>query len=224
MTAPLEVLFRDARWIAVAKPVGITTTPGAHGHSLVERIRAELVGETPVLHPLSRLDYDVTGVVLVALDHHATMLANRARGTEGYRRTYSALVCPAPSEDTSEWRWPIGIHPRDPNRRVADGGRSPQPAHTVVNIDARRGSLAALSLEPRTGRTHQLRAHCERAGCPILGDRTYGGARRITGADGAVFAISRVLLHCTEVSIEGGPTVRLNPPDDFDRAWNAAGS
>jgi 23S rRNA-/tRNA-specific pseudouridylate synthase len=219
---PLRVLLRDVRWLAVDKPPGLPTTPGTSGISLVDRVRTELAPGASVLHPLSRLDHDVTGVVLFALDRDAALHADRARAREeGYRRTYLALVSPPPARDEFVWDWPIGVDPADPHRRVADRGRDPQTARTVGHVRELRGGVGFAELHPVTGRTHQLRVHARRAGCPIVGDRTYGGARRIARSDGEVIAIPRVLLHCAQLALEGGPTVRSQVPEDFTRCWES---
>jgi 23S rRNA-/tRNA-specific pseudouridylate synthase len=49
-----------------------------------------------------------------------------------------------------------------------------QPAVTEWRLRGRTGETSWLELHPRTGRTHQVRAHCAALGCPILGDPVYG--------------------------------------------------
>lgn len=216
----LRVIHRDARWLAVEKPSGITTTPLKGGPSLVELVRETLAPQGDALHPLSRLDFDVTGVVLFALTRDATRLAADEKRAGRYRRVYHALVSPPPADERARWSWPIGVDPRNAHRRAV-GGRDPEPAESAVFVKARRGEVAWLALEPRTGRTHQLRVHCAHAGSPVLGDRTYGGARRITLPDGAVLGAPRVMLHCAEVSVQGGPSVSSPWPEDFNAVWSA---
>lgn len=220
MSDELEVLYRDGRWIALRKPPGITTTPNDATPSLLDRARA-IVGETEALHPLSRLDYDVSGVVLFALDYDATRIAaeHKHRGT--YARRYHALVSPAPSVDHAEYRWPIGVDPRNPSRRVAAGGREREDAHSAMTVRARRGAVGSIELVPYTGRTHQLRVHCAKAGHPVLGDKTYRGALRLALADGEVFAVPRVMLHLERVSLGGDVVVECSWPADFLNTWAA---
>lgn len=220
MSAAPKVIHRDARWLAVEKPAGVTTTPLKGSVSLVELVRETLAPQGDALHPLSRLDYEVTGVVLFALTREATKRAADAKRDGRYRRVYHALVSPPPSAEQMRWTWPIGVDPRNPHRRVV-GGRDPESAESEVFVKARRREVAWLALEPKTGRTHQLRVHCAHAGHPVLGDRSYGGARRITLDDGTVLGASRVLLHCAEVSVQGGPSVASPWPDDFNALWSA---
>lgn len=218
----LRVLYRDGRFLAVDKPSGIVTTRDeGHGASLTDRVRDELAPDATMVHPLSRLDFEVSGVVLFALDHDAARAAADARARGAFHREYHGLVSPAMNGDSADWRWPIGVDPRDPTRRTAGRGRAMEDAQTLVRVRERRGELAWLELQPVTGRTHQLRVHCAKAGCPIVGDKSYRGARRVTLRDGAVLAVPRVMLHCARVSL-GGEVIVESPWHDDQRALWAA--
>lgn len=218
----LRVLYRDGRFIAIDKPSGIVTTRDeGHNESLVDRVRGELVPDAVMVHPLSRLDFDVSGVVLFALDHEASRSAADARARNVFHREYHGIVSPAPTDDSADWRWPIGVDPRDPTRRTAGRGRAMEDAQTIARVRERRGELAWLELRPVTGRTHQLRVHCAKAGCAIVGDKTYRGARRVTLRDGAVLSVPRVMLHCARVSLAGDVIVESPWHDDQRALWDA---
>ena len=85
---------------------------------------------------------------------------------------------------------------------------------------------AFLALTPTTGRTHQLRAHAEQAGVPLLGDASYGGARRLRLVDGRVIGLERVYLHAAWVELETpSDTIRVQAPlpADFLALWRTLG-
>lgn len=207
-------------YVAVDKPAGVLTTRNQEGDvALTELVKRELCPGAEVVHPLSRLDFDVTGVVVFATSYEATQRASNLRSSGKYQREYHALVSPPPAQESFEWRWSIGVDPRDPNRRVAGRGRDEESAHTVGRVRDRRGAVAWLELTPVTGRTHQLRVHCAKAGCAVLGDRTYRGAKRVTLTDGAVVAVPRVMLHCARVSLAGDVVVQSIVPEDFSALW-----
>jgi 23S rRNA-/tRNA-specific pseudouridylate synthase len=222
-SAPLRVLYRDASFIACDKPSAILTTRGGAGdaESLTERVRRELCPDAEVLHPLSRLDFEVSGVVLFAIRYEATQRAASLRAAGQYQREYHALVHPPLAEASVEWTWEIGVDPRKPERRIAGGGRERERAHTLVRERERRGEVSWIELVPLTGRTHQLRVHCAKAGHAILGDRTYRGARRVTREDGSVHAVSRTMLHCARVSLAGEIVVESRWHEDFAALWAA---
>lgn len=215
----IVVLYRDRHWLALSKPVGVATTEAKGLSSLVERARAELDTRSELLHPLSRLDVGVTGVVLFALTRAASERANRARESHRYARVYHALVSPAPAEARAEYRWPIGVDPRTPERRVTEGARAMLAAHSSMSVREQREQVAWIELVPHTGRTHQLRVHCAAAGHPILGDRLYRGLLRLTRADGTVLAAARPMLHLARVSVGDELTVECPWPEDMSTFW-----
>lgn len=229
-SAPRVIAEADGL-LAVEKPAGVPTTSPNGRNCLVERVRS-LVPRAEVCHPSSRLDRDVTGVVLFATTSRAIQVLLEARRRGTYQRLYVALVSPAPTVDASVWSWPIAIDPRRKTYRVAlepgARGERAQDAETAMHTAARLPSAAFLHLHPRTGRTHQLRVHCARAGVPILGDVEYGGAPRIVLRDGVVITARRLLLHCARVSLPGAPGAArrtfVSPvPPDLRAAWRALG-
>jgi 23S rRNA-/tRNA-specific pseudouridylate synthase len=232
--APLAVLHRDADLLVVSKPSGLPTTSPDGGDSLAERVRAMDRGAERC-HPSSRLDADVTGVVVFARSTRGIERVLAARAAGRYARRYVAL-CRAPDAAsalaTSErcaWGWAIAIDPRDPRKRRAleegERGERAQEALTRARVLARGPLACSLALEPITGRTHQLRVHAARAGAPLLGDVAYGGPKRLTGQDGRVLACPRVALHCLLVVLpdrEGAPQAFRAPlPADLSELSDA---
>ncbi|MEI8255344.1 MAG: RluA family pseudouridine synthase [Deltaproteobacteria bacterium] len=223
----LVVLHRNADWLAVEKPSGTPTTAPERARvvSLVDRVRREIVRDDTVQpHPLSRLDVDVTGVVLFALTARARQLAVEARAGGTYARRYVGLVAHAPEPPEGVWTWTIGVDPRDRTLRVADGGRDPVPALTRYRVIERAGDLAMVQFDLETGRTHQIRVHAAHSGCPVLGDRTYGGPRHVTLPDGTVCTARRVMLHARAVRIpKSDRWIEAPFPPDWVNFWRAVG-
>jgi 23S rRNA-/tRNA-specific pseudouridylate synthase len=210
--ADIEILHEADDVFAVYKPASLPTEPDKSGNDcVVHQFAAKLRLSSQEVFAVSRLDVGVSGVLLLAVGAagRQRLLEERASGT--LRRRYVALACGVPSPHEGEWREALGRGGRG-NRVVA--GRDAQHAHTKYRVvataqpaarDAADTSLLALS--PVTGRTHQLRVHASSNGVPLLGDRRYGGPARMTASDGAVRALSRVLLHAAWV--EWGPKKRL---------------
>jgi len=206
MSEPPAVVHRDAELLVLDKPSGLpTTSPDPQAECLV-RWAERLDPDAPRLHPSSRLDAEVTGLVTFARTRTATARLLEARSRGAYRRTYLCLVTSAPTEREGQWSWAIGIDPRDPRHRLAvpPGTRGSKAASSGYRTLASLPAAALLALEPHSGRTHQLRVHAAAAGHPILGDRPYGGAQRITLADGSVLSARRVMLHCARLELPDG--------------------
>ncbi len=212
--AEVLVLARAGDLLALGKPAGIPTIPdhGGAAHALLAH--AARIAGLPVasVHPTSRLDREVSGVVVFALSKDAAARMQRAREDGAYVRRYVALAARAPTPDRGVWDARIG-RAKDPRRREV-GGRDATDARTRYAVVATApGGQALLAFAPETGRTHQLRVHAAHAGAPLLGDRAYGGPARLTLPGGRVLALGRVALHCGRVAACGLDVVAPLPPE-----------
>lgn len=225
----LRVVHRDESFLVVAKPSGIPTTSPNDETTLVSLVQA-LDPRAPRLHPSSRLDAEVTGVVIFARTAAATEHLLAARKAGAYERVYFGLAARAPEPDAGEWRGAIAHDPRDARkRRVATQAEGDaQPARTLYRTALQLEHAVLLELRPQTGRTHQLRVHAAHAGVPLLGDRHYGGSQRITLSDGRVLALRRTMLHCRRVTVpaiagNGVLVFADDPPPDMQALWTNLG-
>jgi len=205
----------------LCKPPGLpTTSPDPHEATLVKAAEA-LDPHALHLHPSSRLDAEVSGLVTFARTREATRYLLDAREQGLYRRAYVGLVANAPAADEGMFEGAIGLEPRDPRKRrvVQDEQANAKPSRTRYRVLARSPHAAIVWLEPITGRTHQLRVHLAHAGSPLLGDRPYGGAPRVVLDDGSAFGARRVMLHCFALRL---PALRSagveQPARSFERA------
>ena len=227
------VIWERDGLLACSKPAGIPTVADHVGasHALVALAAASVGRKGSDLLVTSRLDREVSGVVVFALNAEAEARLRTAREQGRYARRYVALATDTlmkvdqGDQGIQVWDAPIGAG-KDPRHRAAFGpdAKASQTRWTVI---ARAGGFAMLAVEPQTGRTHQIRVHASHAGAPLLGDRDYGGATRVTLPDGRVVALARIALHAARVTVpdaRGGPLVATAPiPGELARAWAALG-
>ena len=167
----LSILYEDAWLIAVDKPAGMLIHPS---HSCFSGTLANFVagyfartGQKCAFHPLTRLDRDTFGIVLLAKNAHVHTLLQNTR----VQKTYHAWVFGGPEEDVGIIDAPIARKPLPSLlREIREDGK---PSVTEFRV-LERGEASLLALRPVTGRTHQLRVHCAHMGYPILGDPQYG--------------------------------------------------
>jgi 23S rRNA pseudouridine955/2504/2580 synthase len=191
------VLFEDKHLMVINKPFGLAVQGGSgttrHIDGMLMAMEDEK-GERPVL--VHRLDRDTSGVLLIAKTRKiASDLGELFRSRQA-RKIYWAVVegVPKPLQgrislflakgaamgDNRSVRSdaPRGAGPRvDPEkmRVVKHGAEDAQHSVTFyATVDKVQPRLAWLSMKPITGRTHQLRAHAEAIGHPIIGDPKYG--------------------------------------------------
>lgn len=201
------VLQQGNGLLVVDKPAGIPTVPdvvGAQG-SLLDYAARALQRSRDELHPTSRLDRDVSGVVTFTLDDRATELLATAREEGRYERRYVAIAA-GHLPETARWTWSID-RARDPRLRRAVNAPAGKSSATRMRVVARsmvgRAPFALLALAPETGRTHQLRVHASAAGAPLVGDRDYGGPTPASTATRKVLPFGRIALHCARVEVLG---------------------
>lgn len=220
--SPLRLIEQRAGYLVADKPAGIPTIPDQRGaaQSLLAHVASYLKLPIERVHPTSRLDREVSGIVVFALDARTRTLLADAREHGEYERTYLALSTgAAPPQKNGIWDAPIG-RGRTPTTRAV-GGPDPAKALTHYRYLASAAQLHAWALYPQTGRTHQLRVHAAHAGAPLLGDSVYGGLARLGLPNGRMLAPGRVLLHAHRVRALGHEW--LSPrPALFDELWAAA--
>ena len=204
------VIWERDGLLACAKPAGMPTVPDHLGasHALVALAAARTGRSASDLLVTSRLDREVSGVVIFATSSEAEARLKRAREQGRYQRRYVAIaVDGAPGSGT--WDVPIG-RGKDARHRAADGPDA-KAAGTRWTTVARAGGFALLAVEPQTGRTHQIRVHASHAGAPLLGDRDYGGPTRATLAGGRVVSLARIALHAARVTVPDSRASRSSP-------------
>jgi 23S rRNA pseudouridine955/2504/2580 synthase len=172
-----RVLHKDDQVIILDKPAGMAVQGGTgvrrHLDAMLDALR--FGGERPRL--VHRLDKDTSGVMVLARTARAAAALAKAFQSRDVGKLYWAVVVGVPKPPEGRIDLALAKRPGRGGERVGpdeDGGLR---AITDFRVIERAGRRAAwLALEPRTGRTHQLRAHCVALGTPILGDAKYGGS------------------------------------------------
>ena len=169
---PLDILYEDEHILVVDKPAGMLIHPSRARNSgtLANFVFGyyQKTGQKSAFHPMTRLDRDTFGIVLLAKNSHVHALLQ----TVEVVKTYHALTFGGPEDETGIIDAPIARRPLPSLLRYV--GPEGKPSVTEYRVLERNGTLCKLALRPITGRTHQLRVHCAHRGFPILGDPQYG--------------------------------------------------
>ena len=175
----ITVLYEDDWLLAVEKPAGMLIHPSSSRNSgtLANYVAGYFVktGQKSAFHPMTRLDRDTFGVVLLAKNSHVHTLLQNTK----VQKTYHAWVLGGPEANCGIIDAPIARRPLPSLlREVRQDGK---PSVTEFHVLQRQDGLTKLALRPVTGRTHQLRVHCAHCGFPILGDPQYGNPESVRG-------------------------------------------
>ncbi len=176
---PLPVIYEDDRVILINKPQGLVVHPGAGNRQgtvanalLYRRLKRGGAGggfRPGIVH---RLDKDTSGVLIAAYDDEALAFLAKQFRERKTKKTYIAIVKGAPPAQRGRIDAALSRDPHNRKRFAPSvlGGKS---ATTLYRVVRRWEGYSLLALRPKTGRTHQLRAHCRLIACPILGDPLY---------------------------------------------------
>lgn len=208
----VEILYEDAYLLAVDKPAGILVHPSRAQltDTLANYIQGyyRRTGQHSACHPITRLDRDTYGVVLMAKNAHVHALLGALQSEGRIRKCYHATVFGGPAEDRGVIDAPIARRPLPSLLRYVNF--EGKPSRTAFSVLARQGEHTLLELQPLTGRTHQLRVHCAHMGFPILGDPQYGTPESVAYSQG--LGLSSQLLCARELQFPHpvtGDTVRI---------------
>ena len=222
------VIYRDDWAIALNKPPGLAVQGGSgtdkHIDGMLDALRFGYDERPRLVH---RLDKDTSGLLLIARNgQSAKRLAESFRDRET-EKLYWAVVVGMPPKTEGAINLPLAKRPgaRDRETMQVDEENG-QKALTHFRVMDHAGNRAALlALWPRTGRTHQLRVHCAAIGCPILGDRKYGGEEALLAS---VAEARRLHLHARRLTLphpsgRGELAVEAELPAHFQRTLDAFG-
>ena len=168
----LTILYEDDHLLAVDKPAGMLIHPSRSCFSgtLANYVAGyyRKTGQKSAFHPVTRLDRDTFGIVLLAKNSH---IHNLMQAT-AVQKTYHAYVFGHPAGEQGIIDAAIARKPLPSLlREIRPDGK---PSVTEYAVLEQNEKLCKLELRPVTGRTHQLRLHCAYMGFPILGDPQYG--------------------------------------------------
>lgn len=186
----LSILYEDEHLLAVDKPAGVLIHPS---HSKNDGTLANFVlgyyvrtNQKCAFHPVTRLDRDTFGIVLLTKNSHIHALMQQTK----LQKTYHALVSGGPAENAGTIDAPIARKPLPSLlREVRDDGKRSITDYQVLE---RFMGYTKLALRPVTGRTHQLRVHCAYMGFPILGDPQYGNGAADYGLSHQILCAKRL--------------------------------
>lgn len=206
----VSIVAQDEDFVVLDKPAGMPVHPSrAHLYDTLANGFLALFPDH-VYHPITRLDSDTSGLVLVATNMYAANVDRMA-----VTRLYYGITDRPVHFFRCRFDAPIEREePFSPKRMVRPDGK---PAVTHAFCLAKQGGLSLLAFRLETGRTHQIRVHCAHAGIPLCGDTLYGGTP----------LINRQALHAARLAVRNPVTGKVlkaqSPlPSDMAALWEEA--
>lgn len=169
------VIFKDDNIIVLNKPSGLAVQGGTntdrHIDGMLDALKFENSEKPKLVH---RIDKDTSGILVLARNRRYAELLTKAFREHMLQKTY--LVLAIGNLKNPEGEIKIALDKVGEKMEPSDEGKKAVTRFKVLDTAGEKFTL--LTAEPLTGRTHQIRAHMECAGCPILGDNKYFGQSR----------------------------------------------
>ena len=208
----LTVVHEDAHLLVLDKPAGLLCVPG-RGEDKQDCLSARAAARWPDARVVHRLDMATSGLVLMARSPEVQRALGDAFAAQQVWKRYEAVVDGVLDESP---HWSVidaplmADWPRRPLQKIDPAGKPSLTRWRVLEpLPSMRASR--LLLEPRTGRTHQLRVHLASIGHAILGDALYGDEDHQRRAP-------RLMLHASVLQFRHpvtGAAVRFESPAPF---------
>jgi RluA family pseudouridine synthase len=185
---PLTI-YSDAAILVINKPAGLRTLPDGYDPAIehVASVLADQYGQLWIVH---RLDKETSGILVLARTAEAHRALNSQFDQHLVKKTYHAIVDGCPAWHSKIIQTPLRVNGDRHHRTVVDlheGKASVTQCRVLETFSAH----ALLEIQPKTGRTHQIRAHLASIGFPILQDQLYNKAKSTS----EMLPIQRLALH-----------------------------
>ncbi len=195
-----DTIYEDKYFAAINKPAGVLfdwVTKDSHGG------RADMI-------PVHRLDKDTSGVMLFAKNQETADYFKSLFQSHQIQKTYRALIVGNLEKDTGVINMPLARSAATPLKRIAVGntmGRTRKvgkyrgilrEAVTEYKVLKRFPDYTYVEVYPKTGRTHQIRAHFTAIGHPLVCDPIYAGKRMVCPV-----GLERHFLHALSIEFVG---------------------
>ena len=174
----IDILWQDEHLLLINKPSGLLSLSGKNPQNL-DSVHYRLVQNFPGCTLVHRLDFGTSGIMVIARNKAINAALCHQFSQRAVKKVYSALLCGHVENDEGVIDAPIAKDPAlFPLMSIcAVTGKPARSRYRVIErfYQAAGLPLTRVALTPETGRTHQLRIHCQQLGHPILGCDLYGG-------------------------------------------------
>ncbi|MDD7313940.1 MAG: RluA family pseudouridine synthase [bacterium] len=213
------VIYKDENIIVLNKPAGLAVQGGTNTLRHIDAMLPALKfgrDESPKL--VHRIDKETSGLLVLARDRKNAELLTKAFREHSLQKTYLALVRGCPKKMSGEIKAPL--EKVGEKSAVVEGGKKAVTLYRV--LDNLGDKFALIEAKPLSGRTHQIRAHLEYIGTPIVGDDKYFGASR----ERVSSLKDKLYLHAYKIdlsSIYKGLKLTAELPEHFAEALHSFG-
>ncbi len=169
----IEIHFQNSDFVLAIKPAGFLSVPSRFAEKDERPVLGRVLEEQLQcrLFPVHRLDFEVGGLILFAKNPNAHRVANQWFEQKKIQKTYQALTTGIAPAEKSKFEWKAQVLRGKKRAYESPVGKN---SLTLAEFEGFDGDYLLWTLNPVTGRAHQLRFDLSRNGFPIVGDTLYG--------------------------------------------------
>ena len=179
----IDIKYEDEHILIINKPFGLTSQPSRlhYEDNVISYVKSYLHSKEIVtnIHVVTRLDYQTSGLMIIAKDGHTHYLLSRDNTIE---KKYKAIV--KGILDIKEGIIDKPIARKDELSILREVNENGKRAITEYKVIGEKDNRSLIDIKLHTGRTHQIRVHFSSIGYPLIGDKLYGKED------------NRLMLHC----------------------------
>jgi RluA family pseudouridine synthase len=200
VAADIRILHEDDALVVIDKPAPLPMHPCGRFHrNTLSYILGE-VFQPLVLRPAHRLDADTSGVVVFSKTRQIARLLQSQFAAGQVRKKYFARIHGRPAQVTFECDAPLSAQPGEDGVRLPADTGAPAQTHFRRLREFADGTTL-LEVEPRSGRTNQIRAHLWHLDLPIVGDPIYRAGRQLGAAQTRELSDPPLCLHAASITL-----------------------
>lgn len=233
----INIIYEDENIVAVNKPAGLVVHPDGKTiePTLVDWViknypKLEDVGEPLVLNSgeiikrpgiVHRLDRETSGILLIAKNQETFLFLKEQFQNREIQKSYRAFVYGEVKNDEGEIDRPIGRSSKDFRMWSAQRGArgKMREALTEYKVLKKGNGFSFVEVNPKTGRTHQIRVHFKAINYPIVADSLYGPKKNVLSLASHNLGFERLALHSFSIEFKllNGKELKLEAglPEDF---------
>ncbi len=207
----LDILYRDKTLIIINKPNGLLSVPG-RGLDKQDCVISRVLKEYPTALIVHRLDMSTSGILILALNKNSQRQLSEMFALQKIKKKYTAIVDGIIETDHGEINQALICDwPNRPKQKIDElNGKISCTFYCVLKFN-HEAKTCRVELEPKTGRTHQLRVHMQYLGHAILGDELYA-------SNDVIQKSNRLLLHASAIEFQhpvNGDIIAIDSPVPF---------
>ena len=208
-----SVLLETDDCIVINKPSGLAVHLGTGvSLGLIEALR-QVKPDWANSELAHRLDRETSGCIIISKNNQYLRFIQDKFRTQALRKEYIAVVHGDWLDSCVTVRAPLQKDKENSGQAIVRVNKNGKVAKTEFYIEKSYGYASVIKAVPKTGRTHQIRVHCQYSGHGIVGDRKYTSK----GYDDRLSKVSRLYLHSNAITFPStleGDNIRITAPMD----------